>query len=329
MERPVPSPCITDSYSKTINSNSNNKLEIKIKSFQNILSLFTGLKGKKYRLVISQEELQNSICFFKQFSTLEQILSAIEKIISLSNNVIINEKEIIIKFKDFLDKEFSIKIPEDKNDIDLLYLKLKKLEIENKDLKETLLNGEVNSKVNYKKSYNKRNLNLIKDSVILKDNEDMMIKNWIHHDKDMSFNLIQKATRDGDDANDFHKLCDEISPTLVLAKTKNGNRFGGYTSAPLKKNADNASIYDKNAFVFSLDKQCKYNTQKPTDAVHSRKNYGPYFGNSSAFYIANKFLRENSCYSNPENDYKSPPYVLTGGEYFTLDELEVYKIDME
>ena len=130
MERPVPSPCNTDSYSKTINNNSNNKLEIKLKSYQNILSLVTDLKEKKYRLVISQEELQNCICFFKQFSTLEQILSAIEKIISLSNNVIINEKEIIIKFKDFLDKEFSIKIPEDKNDIDLLFLKLKKLEIE-------------------------------------------------------------------------------------------------------------------------------------------------------------------------------------------------------
>lgn len=323
MEPPTPS--LKGFTSTIINNNNNSNLKIKLSSSEKILSLSTELNGKKYRLVISQKELQNSHNFFKQFCTFEQIISAFIKIISSSNNIVIDDKEINIKFNNFLDEKISIKIPEEKNDIDLLYLNLKKLEIENNNLKEVLLNSGNDSK----KKYNKRNLNSIKDSVILKDNEDMMIKNWIGHDKNMSFNLIYKATRDGDDVKDFHKLCDEISPTLTLARTKNGNRFGGYTCAPLKRNADVEKIYDKNAFVFSIDKQYKYNTNKPEEAVHSRKEYGPYFGSNSPFYIGNKFLTQNSSYSNPDNDYKSPPYALTGAERYTLDELEVYTINFE
>lgn len=121
-----------------------------------------------------------------------------------------------------------------------------------------------------------------------------MIKNWISNDKKIFFKLIYIAQRDGDNASDFHKLCVGISSTLTLAKTKNGNRFGGYTSVPLKKNAENESIYDKNSFVFSIDNKSKYNIKNPSNEVFSNKNYGPYFGSSSAFYIGNKFLSNNS-----------------------------------
>ena len=114
-----------------------------------------------------------------------------------------------------------------------------------------------------------------------------------------------------------------------MAKTKNGNIFGGYTSAPYRKNYENQEINDPNAFVFSLDEKYKYNMDKPNLSIISNKNYGPFFGSRSAFYIGNKFLSQNSCYSNQSNDYKSPSYVLTRAEYFTLDELEVYKIDIE
>ena len=52
-------------------------------------------------------------------------------------------------------------------------------------------------------------------------------------------------------------------------------------------------------------------------------------GSSSAFYIGKKFLSQNKSYSNPTNDYESPPYILTGSEYFTLEELEVYNVYIE
>ena len=171
--------------------------------------------------------------------------------------------------------------------------------------------------------------NSIKKSEILKEDEELMIKNWINSNKKMSFELIYKGTRDGDDVKDFHKLWDEISPTLTLAKTKNGNRFGGYTSVALTKNASDNGIYDPNAFVFSIDKKYKYNTNNPSYAVKSVNSRGPCFGASCPFYIGDKFLTQNTSYSNPSNEYNSPPYVFTGAEYFTLEELEVYKVKFD
>ena len=284
----------------------------------------TEIINKKYRLLTSFEELQNSNIFFKQFSSFNETVTAISKIISASNDILVKDKELIIKFKNFLDKEISIELFEEENfNIEQLYINYKKLEIENNGYKNLLSNknniGFELNKNNFRKN--------IDNSIIIKDiEEEQMIKNWISNDKKIFFKLIYKAQRDGDNASDFHKLCDGISPTLTLAKTKNGNRFGGYTSVPLTKNAESESIYDKNAFVFSIDNKSKYNTKKPSSAVYNNKNHGPYFGSSSAFYIGNKFLSNNSSYSNPSNDYESPPYTLTGSERFTLEELEVYNV---
>ena len=52
------------------------------------------------------EQLQESHCFFKQFSTFEQILNAISKIITSKNNIYLNK----IKYKNIFDELISIKI---------------------------------------------------------------------------------------------------------------------------------------------------------------------------------------------------------------------------
>ena len=314
-----PTPFSTKTFSKEIKTN---KININLSSSEDILSLSTEINNKKYRLTVSINELKNSQIFFKQFSSPEQIITALSKIITSSNNIEIKENEIIIKFKNFLEEEISLKIPEEIYNIELLYLNLKKLQIENENLKNIIINNVPN-----KNEINKKSENRIKNSVILKDDEDVMIKNWINNNKPLSFDLIYKATRDGDDVKDFHKLCDEISPTLTIVRAKNGNRFGGYTSCALTKNSSDQAINDPSAFVFSIDKKYKYNTNNPSYAIRSITSRGPCFGSNCPFYIGNKFLTNNSSYSNPSNDYNCPPYVLTGAEYFTVDELEVYKVN--
>ena len=316
----APTPIAEKNFSIEIN---NNKTELKLSSSENILSLSTELNNKKYRLTISSEELQQSQRFFKQFSSFDEILKALSKILTTSKNIIFKDNLIEIKYKNFFDEDISIKIPEEKN-INLLFLNLKKLQIENDNLKQMLLKNNKNNFEIYKNLFNS-----IKNSDILKEDEEQMIKNWINSNKKISFELIYKATRDGDDVKDFHKLCDEIAPTLTLGKTKNGNRFGGYTSVALTKNSSDNAINDPNAFVFSIDKKYKYNTNNPSYAVRSNSSRGPCFGSNCPFYIGNKFLTQNTSYSNPSNDYNSPPYVLTGAEYFTLEELEVYKVKFE
>ena len=316
----APTPFEEKSFSIEIN---NNKTELKLSSSENVLSLSTELNNKKYRLTISSEELKESQNFFKQFTSFNEILKALSKIITTSKNIILKDNIIEIKFKNFFDEDNSIKIPEEKN-VNLLFLNLKKLQIENDNLKQMILKNNKNNLEIYKNLFNS-----IKNSDILKEDEELMIKNWIDSNKKISCELIYKATRDGDDVKDFHKLCDEISPTLTLCKTKNGNRFGGYTSVALTKNSSDNAIYDPNAFVFSIDKKYKYNTNNPSYAIRSVTSRGPCFGSNCPFYIGNKFLTQNTSYSNPSNDYNSPPYVLTGSQYFTLEELEVYKVKFE
>ena len=139
----------TKTFSKEIKTN---KININLSSSEDILSLSTEINNKKYRLTISINELKNSQIFFNQFSSHEQIIIALSKIITSSNNIEIKENEIIIKFKNFLEEEISLKIPEEIYNIELLYLNLKKLQIENENLKNIIINNvpnknEINKKI--------------------------------------------------------------------------------------------------------------------------------------------------------------------------------------
>ena len=112
----------------------NEKIVIKLSSSGNALSLSTELRNKKYRQTLSKEELESFYIFFKQFSTFEQMLKAMTKILETTNDIEINDNGINIKFKNIIDEDIIITIPEDLIDINYIYLKLKSLEIENFNL---------------------------------------------------------------------------------------------------------------------------------------------------------------------------------------------------
>ena len=66
------------------------------------------------------------------------------------------------------------------------------------------------------------------DSSIVKDKDDKkMLFFWIRHNARMKFNLLFKATRDGDRISAFAEKVKGKSPTLILIKTKTGYKFGG------------------------------------------------------------------------------------------------------
>ena len=310
-----PTPIETKTYKKELESKS---ITFKIIISEDILSLSAEYDNKNYRLLYSIEELQNSHNFFKQFSNIKQVLKVFDKIFANTNNYSFDKNKIIIKFINYIDEEISLTLSEETHNIDLLYLQLKKCQMENESLK-SLLNNKENQ--NYK------DLSLLQNSSILKKDDIQMIKDWINPNRDISFKLIYKATRDGDEPKDFHRLCDEIPSTLTLGETANGNRFGGYTSASYPKNTSDKAVYDEHAFVFSIDSKVKYNTKNPSYSIRSLTGRGPCFGSNCPFFTAGKFLHQNLNYSNPNNDYNSPPYILTGSQYFTLKELEVYKVE--
>ena len=181
------------------------------------------------------------------------------------------------------------------------------------------------------------------DSKIVKDNEIKFLMNRIReiHPKinNIYFNLVYRATEDGDKAADFHKKCDKIGPNITLIKTKKGYIFGGFTFKNWehmprdidvnKPNLGSASR-DSRAFGFSVSNQKIYNNEKPNEfAIWCNRNFGPTFKNN-LFQIFDSCLRKggycsirsNSHFGGQFNDYE-----ISGGESrFRVEELEVYEV---
>jgi hypothetical protein len=75
--------------------------------------------------------------------------------------------------------------------------------------------------------------------------------------RDFTCKLLYRASRDGWKRADFHRLCDDKGPTVVIVKVSNGRLCGGYCSIGWK--SDGGWKHDNNSFLFSLDSLKKYN----------------------------------------------------------------------
>ena len=101
-------------------------------------------------------------------------------------------------------------------------------------------------------------INYLEDSMIIKDKNDAkMIKNWISPNKNISFKLLYRATRDGDSHDNFYSKCNE-APNIAFIKINDGRIIGGYTTVPWKSE-NNSFISDKETFIFSINSKEKYN----------------------------------------------------------------------
>ena len=132
-----------------------------------------------------------------------------------------------------------------------------------------------------------------------KKEEELSIKNWINSYKQIKFNLLFRMSRDGTTTINFHAKCDNKGKTLILIETKDGKRFGGYTS--LQWNMEGEKRYGENIWLFNLEKSIyKYNLikQGKTPAIICDMNNGPSFeegiifkdNNLSVGYIEHKGL---------------------------------------
>jgi hypothetical protein len=156
------------------------------------------------------------------------------------------------------------------------------------------------------------------------------------------FTLIYRATVDGFEAFNFHRKCNGIPNTLSIIKVKDSkNIFGGYTQATW----DNSNTYkkDNNAFIFSLvnqdNKPIKINFDSKNGSSYSIKcnsTFGPTFGAGFDIFISTHSNCTIASYSNLGYSFLHPLYhygseeaknFLAGSYRFSLNEIEVYRID--
>ena len=282
----------------------------------------------KYEKNLTFEELNKISKWFKIFDTLDEVFIDIVKLME-------NKQIKISKEENFAKLIFNINIEKIKEFEILLEKKeLSKDEIINILIKE---NKELKNRLNILEkrfdSLEKRLKNEIWESNIINDEDKKLLNNWINLNNDKKIKLLYKASRDGDNYQDFYRLCEDKGPTITIALTTKGYKFGGFTSLSWKNpnNGPGKNKYyeDKNAFIFSLNNKKKYYPKiDRNDPVCMWSDRGPSFGGGNDFTLNNNCLHNNNSYNNCPNTFQTGKYELNGGEHnYTVKDYEVYSIN--
>ncbi|RIA97531.1 hypothetical protein C1645_801737 [Glomus cerebriforme] len=131
------------------------------------------------------------------------------------------------------------------------------------------------------------------DSIIIS----RFFPNWIDRKEEKytksipyEFNLIYRASRDGNTAAAFHARCNNKGANIVIVKIKNSEQIvGGYN--PLFWSSDNNDMPTKDSFIFSITNK---NDPQSVKVVYSNgdqysirchSHCGPYFGYSDLYTV--------------------------------------------
>jgi hypothetical protein len=107
-----------------------------------------------------------------------------------------------------------------------------------------------------------------------------------------------------------------------LIKTKDGKKFGGYTSIGFS--SFNRSYHDDTAFIFSIDKREIYPNIHGKSAVDSFYNLGPCFSGDSIKIFDNFLSMEGLIAKNGGNFEMNEDYQINCGKRtFEVEEIEV------
>jgi hypothetical protein len=316
----------------TISSDKNNSFNLIFQNRKSTIyisaSFQSEIKKIEYEKNYNLEELKANkyLSLFDTISeTYEEIISIIKqrksdiKLIEKENQIEINIPLLGARIKE-INFILNEKEKNDKDKINELYDIISNLKQENKQLKENqkkleekinIILNEIKPLKEFKEKMEKiRNL----DSLVLGDNEEYnkTLKNWINPNMKIKAELLYRLTRDGDEIQTFHNLCDNKGITLLLVKLIDGNILGGY----ITKDWDTSGNWkqDQDAFVFSLTQnvKCITNSNNSYSAFYCDSNYGPYF-ESIQFYdkkMNEAYIRSSNYYNNSSNLYPGKKQII-------------------
>ena len=265
---------------------------------------------------IKQKEPQQLFLGLKSCNEFISYLKELSEMKRLS--IIKNKEKLTINFTaEYFVKKYKVNIdlyPEKINleegyrniykEIILMKEKIKSLENENKNLINE--NKELKKEIEEIKKDNislkdeineiKKNLNtnkigsIWKDSVIMEEKDFNLINKAIKSTLNKEIKGLKKlyqATVDGGDSKIFHEKCDNINNVLVIIKSEENKRFGGFSPECFECFETSCkSKNGKNSFLFSFDKQKIYPNINEKYGIWC--NYGgPSFGCDEIFISGN------------------------------------------
>ena len=305
----------------------NNNLNLKLKKINNKKFL----KDESQEIIVSRQEVEKYLNEIKNLRSKVNEYDEYKRIKEEETNSLkMKDKEILLmiqkKIEDY-GKKNQKEIDEFKAFIDQLLQKQKlgQTQYQNIGLKQ---NYDINLG-NQLLTVQDIRLEIIKGDIIEDIKElELLSRRISKNNSKIILNLLYKATIDSDKAEIFHKKCDFAKNTLVLVKSKNGKRFGGYTTQDW--NGNSVEKKDDNAFVFSLDKMAIYDIIPGEDAIGCYPNYGPVFLGCQIRIYDEFFTKGGTTYEKGLNYNTQEDFELTGGQKkFEVKEIEVYSVDLE
>ena len=274
----------------------------------------------------------------------------------LKNQIkLLREENTILKQKTV--EKTVIQAPDQSGEIQLLKLRIQELLNNNKRLEELLLAAknqieelklQLNNAImekNYTESVVKQQkitgndkqtltihdtrMEIIKGEILRSPAElELLTRRICQNFTKITLNLLYKATIDSDQASVFHNRCDAATNTLVVIKSGNDKRFGGYTSCSWSGNGIEKK--DENAFVFSLDKMKIYPVIEGESAIGCYPKYGPVFLGCQIRIFDQFFKNGGTTFEKGLNYETEEDYELTDGiKQFVVKEIEVYGVQLE
>ena len=236
------------------------------------------------------------------------------------------------------------KIQEDESKIDNLLQKINSLQKENDYLKrenQKLLHTSnmtqnqntflINKNKNLENKLNQENdLEVVIKGELIENNEELelLTQKICKNNKKMILNILYKASIDSDKAQAFHDKCDNAKNTIILVKSGDGKRFGGFTSCDWKGHQIEKN--DRNAFVFSFDRMQIYDIIPGQGAIICCQDYGAIFSGQQILIYDDAFTKGGTTCERSRNYNTNEDYELTGGYgQFEIKEIEVYEVDLE
>lgn len=132
--------------------------------------------------------------------------------------------------------------------------------------------------------------------------------------------LLYNPRRDGDDANTFHKNCDNQGPLLYVVVATNNSVFGIYISKPIS--SDGNTRTDSLQMVISPTHNFSTKSLNNNATYHCVSGKGPQFHCMSinAPFLTTSCTDIQSC-----SDFELPCYP-TGNSSYQIKEFEVYSL---
>ena len=197
-------------------------------------------------------------------------------------------------------------------------------------------NKELRNKIN---EQNKEILDLNEDiyytnmTDLIKKDERYMIFTEIENKMNKKIQKLKKlyqATVDGGDPATFHSKCDNIPNTLIIIKSQDNKRFGGFTPIPWKSSKDGFYTKDeeKKTFIFTLDYKKISNLNNTNNVTYNKSDCGPCFGDGWDISIEGNPIKENKLwvFRSGSFDYKGIDTPLSECSYNNKGKASEYEV---